>query len=733
MLPRSRRLLRAGGGGEAGVTLSAFRSRVPESERRPAAPEPAPVTLREEAGDGVIFTVSSRAPGGARGTGGSEEEAAASGAAVPGQSRALKAGLLPQLVWHLLEASALGDAFYVPAFLATFRTFATTRLVLRLLLDRLQVLAAPGSDVTPDTAELQCTLGSLLCSWLEGHPKDFVELEPALQEELLLRLRWALGDGSGPEKRLCAIAKGAAPPAREEPKEDAEGITDSGDPDPHYILGLQAEEVAAHLTWQDAELFLHLAPHECLGSLWSQRDKKGHEGACPTVRATVAQFNRVANAVVASCLGDAGLRATQRARLLEKWIRVAEECLCLRNFSSLYAVVSALQSSPLHRLRRTWEETAKDSLRCYEELSAVCSEKDNYSHSRRLLFQEASADSAQRKQQQRTSEQRPTGLVPYLGMFLKDLVMLDAAMRDRLQNGYINFEKHRKEFEILTQLRHLQARCRNYNLQRNRPLQQWLQRLPRLSETQSYQLSCAIEPSGEGATPSRPTKPTLVITRCTDLLCSVGVSPLVFWDKPSPCQASPDLLLQPPSPDSSLAQHTKWPSVSALDIGQESPAPEGLAPPPAPEGGFTRGHRRSASYPIPPTLGGTTSSDCRIVRVRLELQNGAFYKSILVTSQDKAPAVVAKVLEKHNHDRRLAPGYELVQLLPEGQELVFPPTANVFYAMNSSSVDFMLRPRQLQRKPPPSPPKVPSSGGLDISATFPKIKATGRKIAKALF
>lgn len=38
-----------------------------------------------------------------------------------------------------------------------------------------------------------------------------------------------------------------------------------------------------------------------------------------------------------------------------------------------------------------------------------------------------------------------------------------------------------------------------------------------------------------------------------------------------------------------------------------------------------------------------------------------------VTSQDKAPAVVAKVLEKHNHDRRLAPGYELVQLLPEGQ------------------------------------------------------------------
>ncbi|ETE56927.1 hypothetical protein L345_17361, partial [Ophiophagus hannah] len=135
------------------------------------------------------------------------------------------------------------------------------------------------------------------------------------------------------------------------------------------------------------DLFLRLVPHECLGSTWSQRDKKGHEDDCPTVRATVAQFNLVANAVIFSCLWDTGLRAAQRARLLEKWICVAEECLLHRNFSSLYAVVSALQSTPLHRLKRTWEETSRESTRCYEELSTICSEQDNYSQSRQLLFQ----------------------------------------------------------------------------------------------------------------------------------------------------------------------------------------------------------------------------------------------------------------------------------------------------------------------------------------------------------
>ena len=61
-----------------------------------------------------------------------------------------------------------------------------------------------------------------------------------------------------------------------------------------------------------------------MGSLWSQRDKKGGHGGCPSVRATVRHFNRVAAAVVTSCLGGAGLRPPQRARLLEKWIRVAQ-------------------------------------------------------------------------------------------------------------------------------------------------------------------------------------------------------------------------------------------------------------------------------------------------------------------------------------------------------------------------------------------------------------------------
>ncbi|CAM4658661.1 ral guanine nucleotide dissociation stimulator-like 2 isoform X1 [Caretta caretta] len=747
MLPRSLRHLLEGArlelGEEQGVTLSGYRSWPPE-------PQP-PVTLTEEAEEGAIYTVTTRQSGGA-------QPGAPGGAG--SQARSLKAGSLVRLVRHLLEAQTLGDATYVPTFLITYRVFARPPTVLGLLLDRLEEVGAlEPSPVSPETAELQRAFSSVMCSWLDGYPEDFGGgLDPGLVERLGRSLQCALGQGSEAERRLLALRGVPGGHSNGGELEEEElgvgedgpegGVTPRGDPDPLDILTFQADHVAAQLTLEEAALFLRVVPYQCLGSLWSQRDKKGRERVCPSVRATVHQFNRLAGAVIHSCLGGPGLRPQQRARILEKWIHVAEECRALRNFSSLCAIISALQSSPVHRLKRTWDETARDVLRSYEELCTICSEQDNYSLSRQLLFQEGTskpsgADPAPRRQPRRPQEQRPVGVVPYLGTFLRDLVMLDTAMKDKLENGYINFEKRRKEFEVLAQLRLLQSICRTYSVQPSSHFQRWLRALPPLSEAQSHSLSCEIEPPGEAPTLQRSLKPTLVITHCTELLSSVG-NPLVSWEGPSSHEGPPgcchNLLPPPRGPTqllSRLAQHIKWPSVSALDTAPEDVAPlaGGLSPPTPTGGGFPRGHRRSAScgsaFPAPPTREpGAPPSDCCIIRARMALHNGSLYKSILVTSQDKTPSVIAKVLEKHGQELGAAPQFQLVQLLPEGKELTFPPTANIFYAMNGSSLDFVLRP-----KGPGEPPLPPSAAPrrAELSATFPKIKATGRKLARALF
>lgn len=44
------------------------------------------------------------------------------------------------------------------------------------------------------------------------------------------------------------------------------------------------------------------------------------------------------------------------------------------------------------------------------------------------------------------------GTIPYLGTFLTDLTMIDTAIPDTVYDGLINFDKRRKEFEVLAQV-----------------------------------------------------------------------------------------------------------------------------------------------------------------------------------------------------------------------------------------------------------------------------------------
>ncbi|KAM4835070.1 ral guanine nucleotide dissociation stimulator-like 2 isoform 1-T2 [Thomomys bottae] len=777
MLPRPLRLL-LDTSPPGGVVLSSFRSRDPEEggdpggravgggqEEEEEEEEEAPVSVWDEEEDGATFTVTSRqyrpldplAP-----------------MPPPRSSRRLRAGTLEALVRHLLDTRTSGaDVTFVSAFLATHRAFTSTLALLELMVDRLEALESHPSD------ELERTTGvaiSVLSTWLASHPEDFgSEVKGQLDrlESFLLRTGYEVGQGvgEGSADLIRNLRSRVDPHTPDLPKPPA--LPDDPPADPTDVLVFLADHLAEQLTLLDAELFLNLVPSQCLGGLWGHRDRPGHSHLCPSVRATVTQFNKVAGAVISSVLGATPtgdgpgevtirpLRPPQRARLLEKWIRVAEECRLLRNFSSVYAVVSALQSSPIHRLRAAWGETARDSLRVFSSLCHIFSEEDNYSQSRELLMKEVKLQPSLEPHSKKAprSGSRGGGVVPYLGTFLKDLVMLDAASKDELENGYINFDKRRKEFAVLSELRRLQNECRGYDLRPDSDIQQWLQGLRPLTEAQSHRVSCEVEPPGTSDTPApRVLRPTLVISQWTEVLGSVGgPTPFVSWDRPS---VGGDEVPGTPAPLlTRLAQHMKWPSVSSLDSALENspslhtPTDPSHLSPPASSPRPSRGHRRSASCGSPlsggtgegPSRGtgcggggaGPGSSDCRIIRVQMELgEDGSVYKSILVTSQDKAPSVISRVLKKNNRDSAVASDFELVQLLPGERELTIPPSANVFYAMDGASHDFLLRRRRVSAVTPGSA-SGPSASGTPPSegggGSFPRIKATGRKIARALF
>ncbi|KAM4600896.1 ral guanine nucleotide dissociation stimulator-like 2 isoform 2-T2 [Polymixia lowei] len=668
-------------------------------------------TVVEEEEDGVIYTVVVK----------QQHGAPTSPMSAVSHSQCVKAGTEEKLVLHLLHSFVMGDPSFITIFLSTYRSFTSTKRVLDILTDRLE--NPPGDNTRSQTRQsfnkAVCTVFS---TWLSEYPEDFRALgEPSRLLRLAPLLPKDSSSGADLSARLLRIAEEVSESALL-PKSHAVKTNSASPPldsfrfDSTNILGFTAALIAEQLTKIETELFVRLVPYHCLGSLWSQRDKKGHEGVCWSVRATVRQFNKLANAVLASCLCPTELRSQQRARLLEKWINVAEECRARKNFSSLYAIVSALQSNPIHRLRRTWQETDRESVRKYEELSDIFSEKDNYSQSRELLKGEGTSKFSNhdsRQNNRRLSGSSAMGTVPYLGIFLTDLTMLDTAVKDRLENGYINFDKRRREFEVLAQIRLLQSSCKNCVFIADEVFIRWYQSVPTLTEEDSYRLSNEIEapcePSPRGLTP------TVIITECPDLSTS-GDSDSLF-DFPSPVN---HLL-------SKLAKHMKSPSVSCLDVDTSPPTndstPAALTPSTP-----VKSHRRSVSCGNNPSYNTQgPGPDMRIIRIRMDLQDGNLYRSILVTSNDKTPTVISSALEKHIQDPKEASRYELIQLLPEGKELVIPTTGNVFYAMTSSSVDFLLR-----RKGGNTPLGLQPIS-TETSATFPRIKAKGRRLVRTLF
>ncbi|KAG0763124.1 hypothetical protein G6F57_005688 [Rhizopus arrhizus] len=102
--------------------------------------------------------------------------------------------------------------------------------------------------------------------------------------------------------------------------------------------------------------------------------------------------------------------ACRRAEILNRWIKVASKLLTLSNYQTLKAVVSALGTPPIQRLRRTWECIPKKQTNRLDLLTALMSESDNYCRYR---------------QQAQTCLNRPA--VPFLGVFIHDITYMSAA------------------------------------------------------------------------------------------------------------------------------------------------------------------------------------------------------------------------------------------------------------------------------------------------------------------
>ncbi|XP_047357878.1 ral guanine nucleotide dissociation stimulator-like 1 isoform X3 [Vespa velutina] len=638
--------------------------------------------------------------------------------------RFLKAGTVQRLVESLANDDGELESTYINVFLATYRAFTTPRDVLELLLARYDALDENTGALTGE--QHRKTLIQALHVWLDAYPGDWKTPpnHPLLARlldfahrrlpgsELELKARHRLHRFQREDQIDCVVYDNGR----------VHGSSDSnGDQWTSYTFPeVPQRHFAEQLTRMDAEVFKKLVAHQCLGAVWSRRDRsRNHEAA--TVLATVNQFNAVSLRVISTILTEPTMKSQDRARILETWIDIAQELRVLKNFSSLKAIVSGLQSNPVYRLEKCWQSMPREKHELFRELERIFSEENNAWTQRELLIKEGTAkfaDTAGRSDRhlQKLFQKQNThagnisyGTIPYLGTFLTDLTMIDTAIPDTIADGLINFDKRRKEFEVLARIRLLQGAANAYNFSTDPLFDRWFHSVVVLDDREAYKLSCQIEPPPPGNTLNSrgKKKQSHQGHRKNDSIASTSSSSSSqFYCDLDSLPSSPHNSLDRRTSPSQMSSSSSSSSLPSLDVSLSSGGGGGgagvgaanrLAPPTGTS--FTgNGSTPNLVGLSSPSHSHKNSPDFYIIKVTMESENVetdgvVLYKSIMLSNNERTPQVIRNAMLKLGIEGS-PDQYTLAQVLPD-REMVLPHSANVYYAVNTAhNLNFILRPKR---------------------------------------
>ncbi len=197
------------------------------------------------------------------------------------------------------------------------------------------------------------------------------------------------------------------------------------------FLDIDPLEMARQLTLLESKLYCRIKPFECLDKTWS---KKESDRLAPGIKDTINTSNRITGWVAEAILMQEDLK--KRAAWVRQFIAIADRCRALQNFSTMTAIVSGLNSAPVYRLRRTWDQVNQRFIAMLESLNKVMHSSKNFSDYREMIH-----------------KLNPP-CVPFLGVYLTDLTFIEDGNPDRLKTDerMINFGKRAKTAEVVKEI-----------------------------------------------------------------------------------------------------------------------------------------------------------------------------------------------------------------------------------------------------------------------------------------
>jgi len=205
------------------------------------------------------------------------------------------------------------------------------------------------------------------------------------------------------------------------------------------VGGCNAKEFASQLTLFEWNLYRNISIKELCE--YSNR-ASGQNDRSPSIQSSIMWFNTLAHAVIIDVLKP---DIKQRIEIIEFWIKVGHYCRKLNNFNGVMEIIGALSGVPISRLQLTWNGISKKSLHLFHSLEQLMSTTKNYDEYRSHL-------------DKLHSSKQPA--VPYLGLFLRDMVFIgeNPSVIQENDTNNINQYKVDKERHLITNVVTFQER-----------------------------------------------------------------------------------------------------------------------------------------------------------------------------------------------------------------------------------------------------------------------------------
>jgi len=244
--------------------------------------------------------------------------------------------------------------------------------------------------------------------------------------------------------------------------------------------GYRSSHVARHLTAVDWREFAAITPDELLLKGWQGKDR---HTAAPHLSALADRFDAVSFWVATQILVPESPQL--QIKVLASFIKIMKRLVDMHNHQTASQILAALNMAAVQRLKKVWAGLSFKLQETFDEIDELFSPAGNYARYRELL--------------RGLEERRSEPVLPYVAVFLRDVVYVFDGNADTTADGEaLNVEKLELLSQQVLRLKALQGLPFSFQLKRDLLL--YVRNLKgALDEEMLYTISLQRQPPAAGS------------------------------------------------------------------------------------------------------------------------------------------------------------------------------------------------------------------------------------------